>query len=160
MDIWKCWEGFRLDVFSCCPQRTQKALRDYIEQWIEKRTTMYSDCWKAYDSLREVGYNLLQVNHCLHFDDPSTGCHTNTIESKWRHIKISLFILKSPTKKLGQKNIYICIIFKSKLWDNKTTYIPIYFIFQYFSLVIKNKLPHPCTTSFLMLLHKCVQGIL
>ena len=70
--------------------RLKDTLHAVIETWIEKGTTIYSDCWKAYNSLGEKNYNLLQVNHNVNFVDPSTGCHTNTIESRWRHVKATL----------------------------------------------------------------------
>ena len=32
----------------------------------------------------------MTVNHSLHFKDPVTGVHSNTIESTWRHSKQSM----------------------------------------------------------------------
>ena len=32
----------------------------------------------------------MTVNHSLHFKDPETGVHSNTIESSWRHSKASM----------------------------------------------------------------------
>jgi len=40
--------------------------------------------------LNNEGYNHLTVNHSLHFKDPETGIHSNTIESSWRHAKASM----------------------------------------------------------------------
>jgi len=40
--------------------------------------------------LNEKGYNHLTVNHSVNFKDPETGAHSNTIESTWRHAKVTL----------------------------------------------------------------------
>jgi hypothetical protein len=45
-----------------------------------------SDMWRAYD-LIPADYQHLTVNHSLHFVDPDTGAHTNTIEATWNAIK-------------------------------------------------------------------------
>ena len=49
-----------------------------------------SDSWKSYQSLSAEGFHHLQVNHSLHFADPSNpSINTNRIESIWRHAKES-----------------------------------------------------------------------
>jgi hypothetical protein len=58
-----------------------------IEEWILPGTTIISDCWKAYNCLEREGYVHLKVNHSLHFKDPETGAHSNSIESSWRAAK-------------------------------------------------------------------------
>ncbi|KAL1130585.1 hypothetical protein AAG570_011831 [Ranatra chinensis] len=69
--------------------RSSQTLTDCIRQWVLPGTTIYIDCWTALDRLGELGYNHLTVNHSLHFVDPDTGTHTNTIEGMWRHIKFN-----------------------------------------------------------------------
>ncbi|KAF0724803.1 Uncharacterized protein FWK35_00027747, partial [Aphis craccivora] len=61
-----------------------------IKEWIKPGTTIISDCWKAYNTLNDEGYVHMTVNHSLHFKDPVTGVHSNTIESAWRHSKQSM----------------------------------------------------------------------
>ena len=61
-----------------------------IKKYVLPGTTIYSDCWKAYDCLEKEGYFHLKVNHSQNFKDPETGCCTNRIESMWRAVKTSL----------------------------------------------------------------------
>jgi transposase-like protein len=70
--------------------RTAETLMAVIRDWIEPGTTVISDGWKAYHDLASQGYTHLTVNHSLHFVDPNTGVHTNTIESTWHHAKVFL----------------------------------------------------------------------
>jgi transposase-like protein len=70
--------------------RDTDTLLAVIHKWIEPGTTVISDCWGAYNSLGSQGYTHLTVNHSLHFVNPDTGAHTNTIESTWRTVKAFL----------------------------------------------------------------------
>jgi len=68
-------------------KRDSATLVGIIKQWIKPGTLIMSDCWKAYDKLDKEGYEHLTVNHSVEFVDSTTGAHTNTIESTWRHAK-------------------------------------------------------------------------
>jgi transposase-like protein len=70
--------------------RSAETLIGLIKQWILPGTTIITDCWKAYSSLSDEGYKHLTVNHSVTFVDKTTGAHTNTIESTWKHVKASL----------------------------------------------------------------------
>ena len=84
--------------FACdVDDRSAATLIPIILRWIKPGTTIISDCWNAYSSLGHNGYTHLTVNHSLNFVDPTTGAHTNTIESTWRTLKSSL--PKSGTEK-------------------------------------------------------------
>ncbi|KAF8768428.1 hypothetical protein HNY73_021251 [Argiope bruennichi] len=60
--------------------RTSEELVSVLKEWVLPGTEVISDCWKAYDCLKDEGFTHLQVQHNLHFKDPETGAHTNTIE--------------------------------------------------------------------------------
>jgi hypothetical protein len=70
--------------------RYAETLIGLIKQWILSGTTIMSDCWAAYSSLRDEGCTHLTVNHSITFVDEDTGTHTNTIESTWKHVKAIL----------------------------------------------------------------------
>ena len=56
--------------------------------WIEPGTTFISDSWAPYRYLESQGFTHRTVKHSIHFVDPDTGAHTNTIESTWRAVKV------------------------------------------------------------------------
>jgi len=70
--------------------RSQDTLLPIIQEYIADGTTIYSDCWKAYDCLGKKGYVHMSVNHSLHFKDPETGVHTNTVEGMWNQVRRGL----------------------------------------------------------------------
>lgn len=68
-------------------KRDRHTLLPIIREWILPGTQVISDCWKAYDCLKDEGYTHLTVNHSVHFVDPETAACTNTIESSWNAAK-------------------------------------------------------------------------
>ena len=46
-----------------------------------------TDCWAAYLTLANHGFNHWAVNHSRAFVDPLTGAHTETIEGLWALVK-------------------------------------------------------------------------
>lgn len=76
--------------FKTVEDRKQATLLKIIKDNVKPGTTIISDFWKAYDCLDKEGFEHLKVNHSLHFVDPDSGAHTNTIESTWRALKKSL----------------------------------------------------------------------
>ena len=69
-------QGFLIAV----PQRNADALLPIIQQYILPGTTIISDKWAAYNTIANVGYQHLTVNHTYNFVDPDTGAHTNNVE--------------------------------------------------------------------------------
>lgn len=68
-------------------KRDRATLIPLIQKYIKPGTTIMSDCWRAYDVLSELDFAHLKVNRSINFVDPTTGAHTNTVESLWRHVK-------------------------------------------------------------------------
>ena len=71
-------------------KRNESTLMSYIQKHVRPGTTIYSDCWKAYDNLEEYGYKHYTVNHSIEYVT-SEGVHTNNIESSWRPLKMALY---------------------------------------------------------------------
>jgi transposase-like protein len=69
--------------------RTADTLMTVINAWIKPGTTIISDCWSAYRNLDAQGYTHRTINHTIAFVNEE-GDHTNTIESKWGHVKAYL----------------------------------------------------------------------
>ncbi|CAI6345251.1 unnamed protein product [Macrosiphum euphorbiae] len=84
--------GYERETGNVVPveKRDATTLLHVIKEWIKPGTTIISDCWKAYNTLNNEGYVHMTVNHRLHFKDPETGVHSNSIETSWRHAKASM----------------------------------------------------------------------
>jgi len=78
-------ESFLLKV----PDRKTGTLLTAIKNNIQEGTTIYSDCWRAYNTelLKSSGFHHYTVNHTYNFVDPTTGAHTQTIERLWGSAK-------------------------------------------------------------------------
>ena len=71
-------------------KRDKATLLLIIKERIKQGTTIISDGWAAYKTLKNEGFNHQVVNHSKNFVDPTTGAHTQTIESLWWQIKRQL----------------------------------------------------------------------
>ena len=68
--------------------RNSDTLMKCIENYVEPGTTIISDLWSAYKVLdKHPSYSHQTVNHSENFVDPTTGAHTNSVESMWRDAK-------------------------------------------------------------------------
>ena len=83
-----------------CPggRRTREVLEKIIVDHVQPGSTIYTDGWKAYHHLGDLGncqshfdhiffliclgYDWKFVNHDRCYVDPETGVHTNRIESR------------------------------------------------------------------------------
>ena len=70
--------------------RKQNTLLPIISKWIKKGSIIHSDCWKSYNRLGKMGYSHVTVNHSKEFVNPLNNACTNSIESDWRHAKVSM----------------------------------------------------------------------
>ena len=68
-------------------QRSAAVLLPLIQQYIRPSTTVMSDEWRAYSQISTLGMQHETVNHSLHFVDPLSGAHTQTIECTWSQAK-------------------------------------------------------------------------
>ncbi len=68
-------------------RRDAATLLPIIQQYILPGTTIISDLWAAYNTLNNLGYTHLTVNHSMNFVDPITHATTNHIESLWQKAK-------------------------------------------------------------------------
>ena len=77
--------GWRKFVY--VSNRTALTLLPIINRFIVRGSRIVSDCWMAYNSLSDEGYNHIQVNHSYEFRDELTGSHTDNIEATWKWSK-------------------------------------------------------------------------
>jgi transposase-like protein len=83
------------------PDRTAATLLEVIERRVLPGSVIHTDMWRAYDGIQYVlGMEHRTVNHTIHFRDPETGVHTNTIEGTWNGIKIGM-----PRRNFGRDTV-------------------------------------------------------
>lgn len=110
------------DVFACVvPDRSKETLMDKISQFVHEGTTIYTDFWKGYsdEELGMLGMYHDKVNHSLHFVDPNTHVHTNTIEATWNAMKYHI-PYRHRTAELIQEDITEYVWrkkYKDNLWE-------------------------------------------
>ena len=76
---------------------SRKELMPIIKGQILEETTVYTDGWKAYDSLVREGYKHHRVHH--HKDEFARGKnHVNGIESFWSYVKFRMTKLRGVRK--------------------------------------------------------------
>ncbi|WKX95085.1 hypothetical protein Q1695_011943 [Nippostrongylus brasiliensis] len=71
-------------------RRDAQTLERIICRHILPGTTIASDSWRAYNNLTRLLmlYSHLIVNHRINFVNPTTGAHTQNIESCWQKLKM------------------------------------------------------------------------
>ena len=78
-----------LGVMCIVPNRTHSTLLPILQQHLRPGTIVHSDQWRAYSCVQQL-QSVSQhqtVNHSLNFVDPTTGVHTQNIESYWSRVK-------------------------------------------------------------------------
>ena len=79
--------------FAVVPNRNAATLSALIATHINVGSILYSDCWRGYSTvqLNQLGFPIHNtVNHSLHYVDPVTGAHTNSIEGTWNGLKVTI----------------------------------------------------------------------
>ena len=71
-------------------KRDAATLIPIITSKIKEGSTIISDCWKSYNTIKDLNFEHLTVNHKYNFVDPETLAHTQNIENLWWQIKCQL----------------------------------------------------------------------
>ena len=85
-----CWETKEVFMYAV-PDRTVATLLDTIQACIAPGSIIISDMWASYQGIETMigmKYTHQTVNHTENFVDPTTGTHTQTIESFWHVYKM------------------------------------------------------------------------
>ena len=85
-----------LGFMQVVPSRDAATLLPIIQAHVQPGTIIHSDQWTAYNGVQQLG-NVHQhqiINHSLHFVDPTTGVHTQNVESYWNRVKTKLKRMK------------------------------------------------------------------
>jgi transposase-like protein len=85
--------GTRNSVLQLVERRDRQTLLPIIKAHVEEGSTIYSDQWAAYFTLKDEGYTHLTVNHSEEFMS-AEGCCTNGIEGLWGLAKLRIKKMK------------------------------------------------------------------
>jgi len=82
---------------------SRKEIKPIIDKLIAKRSTIYTDKWKAYDGLVFDGYKHYRINHGKQQYSNCKGTHINGIENFWSYAKRRL----SKSNGISAKDFYL-----------------------------------------------------
>ncbi|KAG1225706.1 hypothetical protein G6F67_009231 [Rhizopus microsporus] len=70
--------------------RNTETMDTIIQNYVADGSIVHTDCWRAYESMVNLGMNLIHrtVSHSVTFRDGDV--HTNTIEGTWNGIKMNV----------------------------------------------------------------------
>ena len=95
-------KGTRKVVFHIVEKRNKDTLLPLIQNSVQRGCRVYSDCWRAYSTLQQQGYDHSTVNHSLEFKAEDGTC-TNEIEGVWSLVKLKIKSMKGILHdKIGQ----------------------------------------------------------
>ena len=83
-------------VYASGAHRDAATLLPIIKQHVRSGTEVWSDEWAAYRQVQQLPpvTQHFTVNHSITFIDPTTGTHTQNIESYWNRVKTKFKCLK------------------------------------------------------------------
>ena len=87
-------------MLEICDIRKAETLIPIIASTVKPFSIIWSDQWKAYNTLSNYGFN-----HSKNFVDPSTGVNTQKIEGTWNIIK--QFLDKNGLKDSKNLELYV-----------------------------------------------------
>ena len=73
--------------FARVPNRSANTLNAIISKYVTDGSVIYSDGWKGYAQLEQLGYKHKTVIHKENFVDPASGAHTQEIERWWVEVR-------------------------------------------------------------------------
>ena len=124
---------------------TEQTLTDIIERHVASGSIVHTNGWAGYSGVnRRLGMIHHTVNHSLHFKNPETGIHTNTIEGMWNEVKLQVpnrnrtrdkideHLIEILWRRKNKRDLWSVFIIrhwkKSTIWINQTeSYSSIYF---------------------------------
>lgn len=68
-------------------RRTADTLETVIQAHVRQGSEIWTDKWRGYNNLKNLGYTHKTVNHSKYFKDPDTGVCTNQVEGYWSKLK-------------------------------------------------------------------------
>ena len=89
-----------LGYMELVPDRTAATLLPIIQAHVRPGTKIISNQWRAYNSVAQLP-NVTShgtVNHSVTFVDPTTGDHTQNIESYWCKVKLKFKAMKGVSQ--------------------------------------------------------------
>ena len=79
-------------VHATCSDEGCSNIASYIQNHVAPGTVVHSDQWRAYSQVASLPPVTAHhtVNHSINFIDPTTGVHTQHVESYWNRVKVKL----------------------------------------------------------------------
>jgi hypothetical protein len=100
-------------VFERVQKRDAEIIKSFIQRNIKRGTMIYSDCWKGYKNLNEMGYYHYTVNHSDEYVNSINGVHINAIEGNWNALK-SLIPKRCRNKKYIDAYLLIFMLHRNE----------------------------------------------
>lgn len=79
-------------------RRDRETLCDIIASRVRQGSIIFSDEWRAYSNISELGFMHGTVCHKFNFVNPDSGVHTQNIESYWNRQKLRIKKIKGVKK--------------------------------------------------------------